>query len=366
MQCVLIAAGGTGGHIFPAIAVAEKLQEQGVRLHWVGSCRGLEERLVAPDFPITYLSMEALRGKRLRQRLLFPFRFLRALKQVWSVVSEIKPDVVLVMGSFVSVPVGVVSWLRRIPLVVHEQNAKPGMANRLLMHFASTVLQAFPDTFSQSIGAITVGNPLRSEFLVKLSTAATRTAIDSRLRILVLGGSQGAHAINSVMIEWVEQYGGDQIISLWHQVGSAHFDVVKKQYDLLNCGVKLEAFIDDMAVAYQWADIVICRAGAMTVSEISAMAKPAIFIPFPAAVDDHQYYNAHFLAADQAAIVLRQSVFTAEKLQEIINKFIQNPADLAMMSSRIREHARLSATDDVEQQLYLASGHKRKRLMNVE
>jgi UDP-N-acetylglucosamine--N-acetylmuramyl-(pentapeptide) pyrophosphoryl-undecaprenol N-acetylglucosamine transferase len=358
MKTVLIAAGGTGGHIFPALAVAYQLQSKGIKIHWVGSSRHLETRLVKPHFSFTALTIESLRGRGLKSYALLPLRLTRAIGQALRVVKRCKADVVITFGSFVSGPVGLAAWLCRIPLVVHEQNAISGMTNRQLSKLAKKVLQAFPDTFTESDRVSTVGNPVRLE-LQQLARPELRFAQRALpLRILVLGGSQGAKAVNRVVSEWVQQYALADEVEIWHQAGLAHHENIKKDYELSDVKIKVDAFIDNMAAAYAWADLVICRAGALTVSEIMAVGVASIMIPFPFAVDDHQFKNAQILVNEEAAEVMRESALTAKALHQRISVYI-NQSELPVMDRAItkqamvaRELAHANSTELIVASLY--------------
>jgi UDP-N-acetylglucosamine--N-acetylmuramyl-(pentapeptide) pyrophosphoryl-undecaprenol N-acetylglucosamine transferase len=352
MKVVLIAAGGTGGHIFPALAVAEALKSQGVSVFWVGSSRALEQRLVQPHFDLTCLSVESLRGRSRWGLVKAPLRLLRALVESVKCIRRCKPDVVLTFGSFVSGPVGIASWLLSKPLVVHEQNAVAGMTNRILARFASKVLPAFIGSFPSAVQQYVVGNPVRAELL---SFADPATRFQGRmlpLKILILGGSQGATALNDVVVQWCQRYALADEVCLWHQVGHAHEDVMSSAYAGLDINVRVDAFIEDMLEAYAWADVVVCRAGALTVSELMAVGIASLLVPFPYAVDDHQYKNAQFLVDGGAADVVRQEQFTAEFLQDIIQSYIEL-SDLESQPLLLRraQRARLLAKPDATQHI---------------
>lgn len=309
---IMIMAGGTGGHVFPGLAVAEELRQQGHEVFWLGTKVGIENRLVpAANIPLHYINVVGLRGKGMLHLAKAPFKILQALFQAMRVVKQEQPDCVLGMGGFVAGPGAIAAKLKGIPLVIHEQNAVPGTTNRLLAKRANKVLQAFPNSFEAAIGAQTIGNPVRA------SLPATQFKQQEKLNVLVIGGSLGAQAINQVMPAVLEQL--KDKIELWHQAGPSQYESCKAAYG--HAGVRLEAFIDDMAAAYQWADVVICRAGAMTVSEIAAVGLPAIFVPLPHAIDDHQTANAKTLADKGAAILLPQTEMSAEKIIDYLNAF---------------------------------------------
>lgn len=288
---ILILAGGTGGHIFPALAVARELKKEGLDVQWLGSKVGMESEIVLDEFPISTISVKAIRGKSLSSKLLSPFRLLLATWQAWRVVHRLNPDLVLGMGGFVSGPGGVAARLARKPLVIHEQNAIAGLTNRILSKTAKVVLQGFPNAFPKKVRAETIGNPVRPAILGLASPAERLRDREAPLRILVLGGSRGARAINQMMVRVLSQYPDEQALHVWHQVGKLDIETVQRSYRSIPVRTTVEVFIKNMAEAYSWADLVICRSGALTISEIAVAGLASILIPFPYAVDDHQYYN---------------------------------------------------------------------------
>jgi UDP-N-acetylglucosamine--N-acetylmuramyl-(pentapeptide) pyrophosphoryl-undecaprenol N-acetylglucosamine transferase len=337
---IVIMAGGTGGHVFPALAVAQSLIDKGWQVSWLGTHKGLESRVVPENgIAIDWLSVTGVRGKGLVSKLKAVFMLLRACGQARGILLQRKPNVVLGMGGFVAGPGGLMAKLLGIPLIIHEQNRVPGTTNRLLARFANQVLEAFPNSFKKKIGAICTGNPLRKEFLavVDKETKRDKTAVN----ILIFGGSQGAQVLNEVVPEAAVNLADVQII---HQTGEAMFDQVRARYRELNIKAHVTAFIDDMVAAYQWADVVICRSGAMTVSEVAAMAVPAIFIPLPNAIDDHQVANARFLTDAGAGLLLMQKDLTPMSLAEKITEAL---ALLETMRHAAKQCARLEATEAV-------------------
>lgn len=347
MKRLLIIAGGTGGHIFPALAVARKLREQGVEVYWLGSHGGLEDKLVASEFPMGYITIRGLRGKGLLQKLLAPWQLLRATYQAYRYLRKIKPDVVLGMGGYVSGPGGVAAWLYRVPLIIHEQNSIAGYTNRALSKIAKLVLEAFPNTFPTTSKVITTGNPIRAE-LINVPVPQTRFANrQGPLRILVLGGSQGAGAINEAMLAAVENYPQKNELSIWHQTGSRHYDAVKNAYEKISVDAKVNAFIDDMMSAYCWADLVICRAGALTVSEIASVGVASVFVPYPYAVDDHQLHNSRYLERAGAAIIIVERTLTKERLMQLFEQFSRDRQRLLTMAECARNFAQPKAVDQV-------------------
>lgn len=339
---VMILAGGTGGHVYPALAVARELRERGCELAWMGTRSGMEARLVpAAGIPIDWLSVTGFRGKGMVAKLKAPFTVMRACWQALRVLVRRKPDVVLGMGGFVGGPGAVMARLLRIPLVIHEQNRIPGTTNRLLVKCATLVLQAFPDSFPAAQGARTVGNPLRRE--ITEAVAGERPERGEELRVLVLGGSQGAQALNRVVPEALALVGAIQVL---HQTGAAMCAETEALYQRLGIDARVVPFIEDMAMAYRWADLAVCRAGAMTVSELAAAGLPAILVPFPYAIDDHQTQNARYLSNAGAAVLIPQSELTPERLSQELS-LVSQRQPLAEMSRRAKALAKLDAAGTV-------------------
>ncbi len=294
MKRILIIAGGTGGHIFPALAVAQAIQEHDVEVCWLGTRDGLEARLVPSKFPMHTISIKALRGMGIIRKLLMPWFLLLATLKAYRIIRKLKPNLVLGMGGYVSGPGGIAAWLARVPLIIHEQNSISGLTNRVLSKIAKTVLQAFPNTFHDKLNIETTGNPVRPELTESPAPKERFAGRQGPLRILVLGGSRGARAINQQVVQALEQYPRKTDVMVWHQTGQMDYDHVKSMYETIPVEAKVSPFIDDIAHAYCWADIVVCRAGALTVSEIAAVGVGAIFIPYPFAVDDHQFHNSRY------------------------------------------------------------------------
>lgn len=328
MTHIMIMAGGTGGHVFPGLAVARSLQKAQHRVSWLGTRAGIESRLVpANEIPLSYIDITGVRGKGVSGLLAAPFRIVHAVMQALMILRKAKPDCVLGMGGFAAGPGGLAARLLGIPLVVHEQNAVPGTTNKILSHISRQVLQAFPGAFPGKANAQTVGNPVRDDLSLKQYQADD----DRPLHILVIGGSLGALAINELMPQVNNALKTEVLI--YHQSGEKHLPALEEAYRQAG-NVTIRAFIDDMAAAYQWADLVICRAGAMTVSEVAAVGLPAIFIPFPYAIDDHQTANACWLADKGAAIVMQQRDITVEKMTETIETLASDRKKLAAMAEK--------------------------------
>jgi UDP-N-acetylglucosamine--N-acetylmuramyl-(pentapeptide) pyrophosphoryl-undecaprenol N-acetylglucosamine transferase len=277
-----------------------------------------------------------------------PFSIFMAVVQSIFVLCQHKPAAVLGMGGFASGPGGIAAWLMRIPLCIHEQNAVAGLTNRLLAPFANIVMEAFPDTFSSSTNANMTGNPVREEIIgIVAPQERFQNRTDDCLHILVMGGSLGARALNEVVPEALSILGEDINIEVKHQTGDRNLQSTKTLYQSLNISVKPQAYIDDMAAAYEWADLVLCRAGAMTVAEISAAGVAAIFVPYPYAVDDHQTANARYLSTEGAAILIQETELNGQVLANLFRDFSMNRDRLLKMANTSRSLSRPAATDDV-------------------
>lgn len=327
---VVVAAGGTGGHVVPALAVVQVLASKNIPVVWMGTRTGLESRMVpAHGIEIRWINVSGLRGKSLLSTMFAPVKLLRAIAQSVFVLISLKPRAVLGMGGFVSGPVGIAALILRKPLVLHEQNAVAGMTNRWLSPLASRVFSAFPDTFKASAKAYVVGNPVLQS-MVEVMRPESSCSVDehSALRVLVVGGSRGAKVLNDVVPQAIKLLERDIIIR--HQAGAGESAAVLENYG--DHSAEVIDFIDDMTQAYRCADIVICRAGAMTVTELSALAVPGILVPYPFAVDDHQSVNARHLSDNGAAIVIPQTEFTAENLSDQLLKLVDDPTLLGLMS----------------------------------
>jgi len=323
---ILIMAGGTGGHVFPALALARLLRAKSHEVVWLGTRRGLEARVIpAEHIPIEWLSVGGIRGKGWMTLLAAPFRLALALVQALRIMWRHRPLVVVGLGGFVTGPGGVAAWLARRPLLIHEQNAVAGFTNRCLSHLARDVLEAFPGSFGRGVNARAIGNPVRQD-ISAIAPPATRFADRSgAIRILVIGGSQGATRLNAVVpfaLARLKQVAAETIpaIDVRHQAGERWIDTGRQSY--ANAGVRADVrpFIEDMAEAYSWADLVICRSGALTVSELAAAGVGAILVPFPAAVDDHQTHNAQYLVKEGAAVLIADRDLSAERLADELQK----------------------------------------------
>jgi UDP-N-acetylglucosamine--N-acetylmuramyl-(pentapeptide) pyrophosphoryl-undecaprenol N-acetylglucosamine transferase len=327
---IMIMAGGTGGHVFPALAVAQELQARGVEVIWMGTRRGIEAKVV-PDagIPMEWVSVSGLRGKGVVSWLLAPFKLISALFQSFVIIMRCRPMAVLGMGGFVAGPGGLMSWILHKPLVIHEQNAIAGLTNRLLARIATTTMQAFPKALQEKTNPQLVGNPVRAAIAALPTPKARFEERSGPLRLLVLGGSLGAQSLNRVMPLAMKAVPENERPEIWHQAGERLIDEARDGYREQSVTARVEPFIDDMAEAYGWADLVLCRAGALTISELSAAGVAALLVPFPYAVDDHQAHNAAFLVDAGAAIMVRQDELSAEKLAELWLGFYQQHGDVA-------------------------------------
>jgi UDP-N-acetylglucosamine--N-acetylmuramyl-(pentapeptide) pyrophosphoryl-undecaprenol N-acetylglucosamine transferase len=339
---VVIMAGGTGGHVFPALAVAQSLQDKGWQVSWLGTQKGLESRVIPENgIAIDYVSVAGIRGKGVLSKITAVFGLFKACVQAATILRQRKPDVVLGMGGFVAGPGGLMAKLLGIPLVIHEQNRVVGTTNRLLARIANRVLEAFPDSFKPSFKATCTGNPLRKQF-VGWGEERTPT-IEQGIKILIIGGSQGAQILNEVVPEAIAHWHAPAV-QVKHQTGAVMQAQVAERYQALGIDAEATAFISDMVAAYQWADILICRAGAMTVSEVAAVGIPAIFVPLPSAIDDHQTANAKYLTDADAGILLMQKDLNTETLAQQLSLMLNN---LNAMSDAAQRLARLDATEVV-------------------
>lgn len=340
---LLVMAGGTGGHIMPGLAVAREMQSRGWNVVWLGDPERMEGRLVpSQGIQLLPLRFSGLRGKGVLALLKLPFTLSRALWQARQVLRAQAPDVVLGMGGYVAFPGGVMAKLAGIPLVIHEQNAVAGTANRWLARLASKVLVGFPGALP---GAVMVGNPVRQEML-QLAPAAERYAQrPGPLRVLVVGGSLGASVLNRVVPKALGLLPLGQRPLVRHQAGEQHLAGLQSAYAEAGVTAECHAFIDDMAQALAWADVLVCRAGAMTVAEVAAVGVAALFVPLPHAIDDHQTANARYLSDCHGAWLCKQSDLTAEWLAGWLGEL--NRSQLSAAASHAREHAALHATQHI-------------------
>ncbi|MGM0563629.1 MAG: undecaprenyldiphospho-muramoylpentapeptide beta-N-acetylglucosaminyltransferase [Pseudomonadota bacterium] len=353
---VMIMAGGTGGHIFPALAVASLLQAEGVPVVWLGTRRGLESRLVPEaGIPIEWISIGGLRGKGALTLALAPFKLALACWQSLRALLRHRPRSVLGMGGFVAGPGGLVARILGIPLVIHEQNAVAGLTNLKLAARAQRVLEAFPDTFAPRYSAEHVGNPVRRAVIDIQPLVIDR---DRPLRLLVVGGSLGALALNQCVPEALAMMDKSQRPDVRHQTGRHSFDETRARYRALGVEAQVDEFIQDMAAAYRWADVVVCRAGAMTVAELAAAGRPSVLVPYPYAVDDHQRFNAAWLSEVGGAVVIAQSELGADRLSQLLTQWDADRDALQTMADRARERGLPEAAERVARAVLQAGGER--------
>ncbi|MGE6660138.1 undecaprenyldiphospho-muramoylpentapeptide beta-N-acetylglucosaminyltransferase [Pseudomonas sp. NPDC077408] len=342
---VLIMAGGTGGHVFPALACAHEFQSRGYSVHWLGTPRGIENEVVpAAGLPLHLIQVSGLRGKGLGSLLKAPFQLLRSLGQARRVIRELRPVCVLGLGGYVTGPGGLAARLAGVPLVIHEQNAVAGTANRSLVPFAQRVCEAFPNTFSASSKRRTTGNPVRNELFLE---TPRQTLLGRRPRLLVLGGSLGAEPLNKLLPEALAQLPSKLRPEVFHQAGKQHAEITQERYVAAGVDAEVAPFIKDMARAYAWADLVICRSGALTVCELAAAGLPSFLVPLPHAIDDHQTRNAEYLAKEGAAVLLPQAKTDAAALAAQLTEVMMQPEKLKAMGATARRLARPDATRTV-------------------
>jgi UDP-N-acetylglucosamine--N-acetylmuramyl-(pentapeptide) pyrophosphoryl-undecaprenol N-acetylglucosamine transferase len=376
-HCVLIMAGGTGGHIFPGLAVAESLRRRGVEVRWLGARGGMECAQVPPrGIALDVVDISGLRGKGVGRWLAAPWQLLRAVLQASRLLGALRPSCAISFGGYAAGPGGLAAKLRGIPLLVHEQNRIPGMTNRVLARFAARVLQAFPGTWDEGRQAVICGNPVRQD-VAGLDEPATRLAGRSGpLRLLVTGGSQGARALNRLVPEALALLPAGLAVVVRHQCGRGRQDETRAAYEVVGVAVEptvgaasaataavgngeefaakaaptaksaptghiaeISEFIDDIAESYAWADLVVCRAGALTVSEVAAAGLPAVFVPFPHAVDDHQTRNAEFLVEHRAAVLMSETTGSAQQLADILADLLRDRGKRLDMAVRARAAA---------------------------
>lgn len=332
---MMIMAGGTGGHVFPALAVAKSLSAKGTQITWLGTKRGLEASVIpANDIAIEWVSVEGLRGKGMFSLLLAPFKLLRAMWQSASAIHRTKPDCVLGMGGFVAGPGGLMARMMGKPLIVHEQNAVAGLTNKYLAKVATRVLTGFPKVADLPKSAVWLGNPVRAEIdQANRLDDSIEKPISSNINVLVIGGSQGAHSFNTKLPSVFSQLASSTTeFSVWHQTGKGRNQAVIDQYQKLELkNIKVTEFIDDMASAYQWADLLICRAGAMTISECCAAAKPALLIPFPFSAGNHQIINAKLMCDAGAGRMLLNEQIDSPEMLDTLQKLLSDKTQLNNM-----------------------------------
>jgi UDP-N-acetylglucosamine--N-acetylmuramyl-(pentapeptide) pyrophosphoryl-undecaprenol N-acetylglucosamine transferase len=353
---VLIMAGGTGGHVFPALSVAKALRDRGVEVVWLGVPASMESRLVpASGFPIEWVRVKGIRGKGVGAWVMAPLRIMNAVVQAMAVLRRVRPRAVLGAGGYVSGPGGIAAWLMRVPLLIHEQNAIPGLTNRWLAKLAGQVLQAFPNSFKASVHARTVGNPVRADIAALPAPAIRFAGRAGRARLLVFGGSLGAQRLNAMVPKALSHIDPERRPQVRHQAGERGIDAARAAYSRAQVEADVTPFIDDMAAAYAWADVAVCRAGAMTIAELQAAGLGALLIPFPAATDDHQTKNADAMVNVGAGRVLQERDMTADSLGACITELTADRVRMLAMAEAARGARVIDAAAQVAE-LCMAAG----------
>jgi UDP-N-acetylglucosamine--N-acetylmuramyl-(pentapeptide) pyrophosphoryl-undecaprenol N-acetylglucosamine transferase len=340
---ILIMAGGTGGHVFPALAVADYLKKAGWRIVWLGTKGGMEESLVSQKgHDIKFIDFSGLRGKNLMVWFTLPVRLLLAFWQSAKLLFQLRPDVVLGMGGYPAFPGGIMASLLNKPLLIHEQNSIPGLTNKILVKFADKVLTGFPDSIKDKKKVVFSGNPVRNE-ISQLDTPENRyEGRSGNLKLLIIGGSLGAQALNTIVPQALKLIPESVRPLVIHQAGGKHLETLNKNYVEAGVEGELVVFIEDMAVQYSECDLVICRAGALTIAELASAGIASILVPFPYAVDDHQTYNAKFLSSNGAAVLLPEDELTPGSLANLLSGLTREK--LLGMATKARELAKPNAT----------------------
>lgn len=363
---VIIMAGGTGGHIYPALALAKALQQHHVEIEWLGTAAGLESRIIpSHGFTLHTLPIRGLRHKGLFSWLRLPLILLHALYQAILIIQHIRPQLVIGFGGYTAAPGGIGAWLTRTPLIIHEQNAKAGLTNRLLRLLATQTFSAFPNAFKNNKHIKTIGNPLRQSLLDYTLTRASchpreggnpgfakRTSIynggeGTKQNLLILGGSQGARILNEIVPAALSLIPEKERPTIRHQAGERTLSTAVQNYEQHNIIATVDAYIDDMTAALNWADLVICRAGAMTVSEIALLGKAAIFIPLASAVDNHQYYNCQYLVSADGGVCITEPELTPQSLAKTLSQLLQNDQKRDRMARQAKLRSTPNATQDL-------------------
>jgi UDP-N-acetylglucosamine--N-acetylmuramyl-(pentapeptide) pyrophosphoryl-undecaprenol N-acetylglucosamine transferase len=346
-RCWALSAAGTGGHVYPALAVAQEMRNQGATLIWLGTPQGMEKELISKtQIPFEAIEMRGLRGNGLKGWLRAPFSILKAILQARKALKTHKAEGLMVMGGYVAFPTALAAKTLGLPVIVHEQNAIPGMANRFIVRWATRVCEAFEGSFPARINALATGNPLRSGLVHSLP----RPPEHKGLRVLIVGGSLGAQVFNQTFPQVLANWSSEEPLVLWHQTGRRHYQDTLKAYE--DAGVRLGEsrvvpFIEDMQAAYGWADLVVCRSGAMTVSELANVGLPSLLVPFPHAVDDHQTANAQWIVRSGGGLLCPQPDFGVKWLTHQLKVLASNPQALESMRLALKPLARPNATQVV-------------------
>lgn len=359
-RTVLVMAGGTGGHVFPALALARLLRARALQVVWLGTRRGLEARVVpAEGFEMEWLGVGGLRGKDLATKLMGPFTLARAVLQSLSVLRRRRPAVVVGLGGFVSGPGGIAAWLSGRPLVIHEQNAIAGYTNRVLARFAKVVLAGFPGAFPAGVAARVIGNPVREDIAALPAPAQRFAGRSGPVRLLVVGGSLGAARLNAVLPQALAQLARDPAaprFQVRHQAGEKHAQAAREAYAAAGVEAEVTPFIGDMCEALSWADLAVCRAGALTIAELAAAGLGAVLVPYPHAVDDHQWHNAQLLVDAGAARRIADAQLAPESLAALLRELCAGREGLLAMAEAARREARPRAAEELMQYSLAAGG----------
>lgn len=347
-KTIFIAAAGTGGHVFPALVIAEQARAQGMKIIWIGTEQGLEKRVVPKaGFELITTKSSKVVGKSIFKKLIGILNLCRATCQVMRLIKKFKPDYIIGFGGYITMPAGLAAKLKRVPLILHEQNAIAGLSNRLLAKMAKTVCLGFPNSIKTK-NAVFVGNPIRQEII---NLHKDNIQDDSTLKLLIVGGSQGARPFNNILPDAIALALKEKKIDVWHQTGAAQYPQVKLAYEQLGVDanvksfIKVMPFIEDMAGAYQWADLIICRAGALTVTEVMTVGLAAIFVPFPQAIHDHQTANANYLVEQKAALLLPQEQFSPTTVATLLLNL--NKTELNCLATQAKSLRRIDASDTI-------------------
>lgn len=351
---ILITAGGTGGHVYPGLAVARALIKQDIPVVWMGTHKGLEARVIpAAGIEMAWLDVNGLRGKGLMTLLAAPVKLVKALFQSIGIMRKHRPVAVLGMGGFVAGPGGLVASLMGIPVVIHEQNAVAGLTNKLLSKFSKKILEGFPQTFPKSATAtkqnkiIAIGNPVRKEITAIAPPEKRLAGRDSAIRLLIIGGSLGAQALNEIVPQALAELGENIRPKVRHQAGKGKDATTQADYKAVGVDALVTPFIEDMSEAYEWADLIICRAGALTIAEVAAAGLASILVPYPYAVDDHQTANGAYLSDNGAAILMQQTEFNKDSASKVLQSLLTDREKIVSMSIKARKLAKPTATDEV-------------------
>lgn len=357
MQPVMILAGGTGGHVFPALAVANELRDRGVPVIWVGTKKGIEFKVVpAAGFSLATMSVQGLRRKGSLQYLRAPLIIIQALYESFRIVNKYKPCALLGMGGFVAGPCALIGVLLRKPLIIHEQNAIVGLTNRILAPLSSIMFTGFPIEFKKKRLEYS-GNPVRSE-LMRIADPQQRLKERSqRKRLLIIGGSQGSAALNKTVPQAIKIISESLPVDVWHQSGVSGREGVVRAYQQVSTEVKVEEFIDDVDKAYAWADLVVCRSGAITLAEIATVGLGSVLVPYPHAVDDHQTANARSYVTAGAAYLMTETDLTAAKLAEILTSVLTDSDQIMKMACASKQLGQFNASKRVADACMHVCGH---------